>query len=78
MKIRIQIKDPDGIYESIKEAASKQLRETTTGLSDDEIDLLQEGRAEHIEDRLGDWIRHGEYITVEIDLDAGKGVVVKQ
>jgi hypothetical protein len=58
MKLKITLKDPDGVYESIKNAV-------------DSTDF------EFIEEQCKPWIKYGEYVTIEIDTDAGTATVCK-
>ena len=74
MKIRLTLKDPDGVYESVREAASEQLS-ALEGLSDEELDDLKKSREEEINEDIKQWVEYGEYLTVEIDTDAGTATV---
>lgn len=70
MKIKITLKDPDGVYESIKETAERSIGEVE-GLSDSEIEGLAEKRQESLSEKCRKWIQYGEYVRIEIDTDAG-------
>ena len=75
MKIKMQLKAPDGVYESIREAAEKQVSEMT-GLRDSEKESIIENRHEEISEQLKEWIEYGEYITIEFDTETGTATVL--
>lgn len=75
MKFRITMKDPDGVSDGITEAVESSL--VGLKLTSDELKHLQELRQEEITDRLEKWFEYGEYLEVEIDLDAGTATVVE-
>ena len=75
MKLRITLKDPDGVYESIRDAAKKSANEIY-GLSASERDSLVDSRIASIERDCAKWITDGEYVTIEIDTDAGTATVI--
>lgn len=75
MKIRIQMKTPDALADSIEEAAHEWAAQIES-LDDDERAELAESKREKWRDLAGKWFRHGEYITVEIDTDAQTCTVV--
>lgn len=68
MIVQIQIKDPDGVYESIKDAVEKSLKKIDE-IDDDEREQLKETRTEKLQTQLGKWIEHGECLTIEFDTD---------
>lgn len=69
MKVKVQMKDPDTLYDAINDAVSEQL--TLEGLTDpEERESLLEIRRERIQGLAGKWFRYGEYLTVEIDTEA--------
>lgn len=76
MKLKITLKDPDGVYDSIHEAA-KASTAGAKGLEDSELDELQETRREKLSEQCKPWIKYGEYVTIEIDTDAGTATVCK-
>ena len=76
MKFRATLKDPDGFYEAIKDAAAKSL-EATQGLTSEEKEMLLESRVEQFSDLVSSWAQYGEYLTVEFDTDTGTCFVVK-
>jgi len=77
MKLQITLKDPDGFYEAIREAAEKQVAEIK-GISEDEAETLIENRHESIAEYLKRWVEYGEYITIEFDLENSTATVKKQ
>jgi predicted metal-dependent phosphoesterase TrpH len=75
MKIRMQLKDPDGVSDSIQEAVEKSV--AASGITDeDEREALIEARTEKAGKAIGKWVEYGEYLTVEFDTDAGTATVV--
>ena len=76
MKIKITLKDPDGVYESIKDAADSSAGDAE-GLDDGELEELAESRREKLEQQCKPWIEYGEYVTIEIDTDEGTAKVLK-
>lgn len=76
MKLKMTLKDPDGVYESIQEAAIKELK-AATGITQGERESLIESRHKAISESCRPWIKYGEYLTIEIDTDAGTAVVCK-
>jgi hypothetical protein len=73
MKFRVTLKDPDGVYESVDEAARESL---PPGLDRREADALAEIRREAFLEHMDKWFECNEYLTVEVDTDAGTCVVV--
>lgn len=72
-KIRLHLKDPDGVYDSINNHVLSSL---PTGLTSTEKEVVKELRQEEISNKISKWIRHGEYVTIEIDTDTGEAVVI--
>lgn len=64
MKLTITLKDPDGIFDAIHQAAAE-----------DGGDIRE--RINELTDQLSPWIRYGEYITIDIDTDT-RTATVKQ
>lgn len=76
MIIRIHIKDPDGVNQCVEEA----VRESLKGLkeiTDDEKDILFDGRLEKTWDTLERWITYKECLTVEFDTELGTATVMR-
>lgn len=74
MKFTVTMKDPDGVYESIDEAVKADVAKL--GLPRDEAEAIEERRREKTNEIAARWFEYGEYLTVEIDTDAGTCVVV--
>jgi putative heme iron utilization protein len=68
MKIQLHLKDPDGVYDSIADAAKASMAEVT-GINDSEREELQENRREEIAKSLRQWVKYDEYVSVEIDTE---------
>lgn len=75
MKFLVHLKDSDGFYESVQEAA-KQAASKIVGLENDERKYIEERRAETINGFLNKWVEYGEYVTLEFDTDANTATVV--
>ena len=73
MKIKFALKDPDGVYESLHQAAKNSTR--SLALSAAERDDLIDHRHEQFAAACSKWIRNEEYVTIEIDTDAETATV---
>jgi hypothetical protein len=78
MKFRITMKDPDGAYDSIAEAAKLTPEQVARMPEFIDVQNAEEARAESLRKVAGKWLEHGEYITIEIDTDAGSAVVIER
>lgn len=76
MKFRVAMKDPDGVGDAIMEAAQRSV--AGMKLTDDEREQLEEIRREKIGEQLRKWFECGEYLEIDIDLEAGTATVVEQ
>lgn len=76
MKFTVTMKDPDGVGASITEAVRAEVN-GIAGLSEQEKDDLVETRTDEAHKAIGVWFQYGEYLTVEVDTDAGTCVVRK-
>lgn len=75
MKIKITLKDPDGPYDSMMEAA-EAMAKAIPGLTEKEREGIAETRFQKIQDDCEKWLKYGEYLTVEIDTEAGTATVL--
>ena len=69
MKFQITLKDPDGVFDSVQDAARQSVG-AITGISIDERESLVESRRVELDEKIRKWFQYGEYLTVEIDTDA--------
>lgn len=76
MKFSVTFKDPDGPYDSIQDAAKAQV-DAMTGIDEDEREGLLESRVGKLREFTGQWLKYGEYVTIEFDTEAGTATVVK-
>ncbi len=76
MKFRVQMKDPDVLHDAVDEAVLREVE--ATPLNDVEKALVAEDRRESVLRLCGRWFAHHEYLTVEIDTDAGTCTVVQR
>lgn len=76
MKFQVQMKDPDTLYDAIREANVKDIGQNNNGLDSDEKVALFEMRNEKLSALCQKWFEYGEYLTVEIDTEEKTCVVV--
>lgn len=76
MKLRITLKDPDGVWESVQDAARNSLRSGTSSLSTAERNALTDSRREGLLESIAPWVEYNEYVTIEIDTDTGTAIVI--
>jgi hypothetical protein len=74
MKFRVHMKDPDTLGDAIDDAVKDDV--AALNLPPDESEQLVECRSEKASKLCSKWFEYGEYLTVEIDTDAGTCVVV--
>lgn len=75
MKFTVTMKDPDTLHDAIRDAVTREVK--AMGLTDpEEIEALTELRAEKVGNACSKWFECGEYLSVEIDTEAGTCVVV--
>lgn len=75
MKFKVSMKDPDTLHDAIKLAVGKSLDAVAIS-EDDELEALAEVRAEKVREICSRWFKYGEYLTVEIDTEAGTCTVL--
>lgn len=75
MKFRIQFKDPDGVYDSIDEEATKSISDVVF-LDDEEREAMIQGRRESLQKFSSKWVKYGEYILIEFDTETGEASVL--
>lgn len=76
MKLKITLKDPDGIGNAIIDFAATQVA-AIDGISEEEKEMLEETRKEQVSKALRPWIDCDEYLTVEFDTEANTATVLK-
>jgi len=74
MKFTITFKDPDGVYDSIRNAASCSA-DDIDGISDEERDKIRELREEKMTEFIKRWVECEEYVRVEFDTEASTAMV---
>lgn len=73
-KIVISVKDPDGVYESCEQAIRQRLQALeAAGIDLDEY-IAESVRAQ-VHKATAPWVKWGEYLEIEIDVDAGTAEV---
>ncbi len=78
MKIKVHLKDPDGVSESLDRGFVAAVGEEAPNLSTRETQRIADDWREAADDVLRRWIRYGEHVTIEIDTDDGTARVVPQ
>lgn len=73
MKFKVTMKDPDVLHEAVFEAVKNDL--LPLPISEEERELLVDGRMEKVHQACRQWFSHGEYLTVEIDTEAKTATV---
>ena len=77
MKVRVLLKDPDSMADSVEEAVKRLPK--PDGISKEEWQSIREGRAAEAVSEISDrWMEYGEYLEVEFDLDAKTATVIAQ
>lgn len=77
MKFSVTMKDPDGVYDSLRDAVMRDVGDIE-GLSAEERDVMYSMRMESVKKLLNKWFSCGEYLTVAIDTEADTCVVMEQ
>ncbi len=72
-KITLFLKDPDGIHDSIRSFAQRNLELMVS--EENYREDIAEKYIYDIEDKLRKFIEYGEYMTIEIDLDTMEATV---
>ena len=75
MIINITLKDPDGVYDSIREAAREQVA-NIGNLTPRDAEVLEDKRHKQISESLKPWIEYGEYVRLQIDTEAKIATVI--
>lgn len=65
MIVRLCLKDPDGVYNSVMKAVRSQ---HCSDVSEETEAVMEE---------LKPWVKYGEYVTVEINTSTGEAKVLK-
>lgn len=76
MKIRIFLKDPDGVYESLRDAFAEAVADENPNLSSDERQTIAEQRKEDADGVIRKWIEFEENVTIEIDTETNTAIVL--
>lgn len=71
MKLRLTLKDPDGVGNCLYDHA-EQSTVGIEGLSSEEMTDLMNSRMESAREYLKKWIKWDEYISIEIDMETGE------
>ena len=74
--IRITFKDPDSAADQIQDHVRRELAGRAE-LAADERELLFDHRVEKVSSIVNKWLKWGEYMEIEVDLQTGAATVVK-
>jgi len=75
MKIRVTLKDPDTMQDSVDEAVKRLPKPAE--VDKEEWADIRDARADKIKSAITNrWMRYGEYLDVEFDTDAGTATVL--
>lgn len=75
-KLRIVFKDPDGVYDAVKAYAQNSLAAAVLPDCIDHEQLVEQCQDKLFE-QLKHWLEHGEYVTLEFDLETMTARVVE-
>lgn len=75
MKFTVTMKDPDTLHDAIEEAVVEYVNGLTGHLDEDDREDIIQNRKEKIAEICQKWFRYGEYLSVEIDTEAGTASV---
>jgi len=74
MKFRITLKDPDGVDDSLMTAA-QEAADAPQGLLDSTREAIRKRVYTELPEQIKKWVKWNEYVTIEIDTEAGTAVV---
>lgn len=74
MKFTVTMKDPDGLDTSIDDAIQDD--ESLLEMAKDEQKAVIGARKQRMRDVCKRWFEYGEYIRIEIDMEAGTATVL--
>lgn len=82
MKFRITLKDPNGADASLDHEIERFMELMKESLPDgsvdpEELEQMEDQHRDVVQKYMNMWLRYGEYVTLEIDTDAGTCTVVK-
>jgi hypothetical protein len=75
MKIRVTLKDPDGFYESVRDAVT-EWASRQPDLDQEEREQIIDARMTSVWKKLGRWVEYKEYVDIEFDTEAMTATVV--
>ena len=76
MRFVVYMKCPDALSDAIHDAVKESL--LPLGLEEVEADSLTKIRAEKLDTICQQWFEYGEYLRVEIDIEANTATVLKR
>lgn len=68
MVVEVTLKDPDGFYESVRDAVREDVAKVSN-LDDAEREALEESRTEGVFAVLEKWVQYQEYVTILFDTE---------
>lgn len=82
MKFVMVLKDPDGIYDSIGEAAAESMEGEPVALnldgSEDDHEMVErfESRRDKYAEFCDKWVKYGDYVYVQFDTETNEAKVL--
>lgn len=72
MKIRVAMKDPDAVYDAIKDAVNAEMKSRVEAgeLTKEEARMLADDRMGDVTEIASRWFLYGEYLVAEMDTEA--------
>ena len=75
MIINITLKDPDGVYDAIEDAAEEQVENISNVTAAEKRQLIDSHHTQ-IDKELEPWIEYSEYVRIQIDTQAKTATVL--
>ena len=76
MKFKVTMKTPDALDDAIRETVVREIGMYSSP-DIEEFKYVVEDRCNEVKETCKRWFEYGEYVTIEIDTDAGTAIVVE-
>lgn len=77
MRFKVTMKSPDAVSEAVNDAVRDSITEAEHALEPEDLRDLKNERREELHAACAPWFEYGEYLTVEIDTEAGTATVCR-
>lgn len=74
-KFVVQLKDPDGVYDSTTEAVEAALK--ARGITGNDAERLEDSERELLNEKLRHFVEFGEVVRIEFTLDSHGAIVAR-